>query len=326
MNLLKLKKEIRDIERLEKIIFVLGEEGFHYLVHKIDLGHLLKHKEALSKEELSEPERIRKLFEKLGPTFVKLGQLLSLRSDLVPHEYCDEFKKLQDHVAEFSYDKVEKIIEKELGKPISKLFKSFSKKPMSAASIGQVHKATLHTGEKVVVKVQRPKIRNVMEADIDIMEYFANLLEKHDEFKSLKPTLIVDEFKEYTERELDFKYELRNINKFHDYFKKWKKIGIPRPYVDYSTSKVLVLEYIDGIVLNEIEKVKEKGHNLKKLGYNGFEAIFYQIFDLGLVHGDPHPANLIVDDKGKIYFIDFGIVGFITPELQNNVLKFIIPQ
>ena len=124
MNLLNLKKEIRDIERLEKIVFILGEEGFHYLVHKIDLGHLLKHKKSLPKKKLSEPERIRKLFEKLGPTFVKLGQLLSLRSDLVPHEYCEEFRKLQDDVPPFSSENVKKIIEKELGKSLSKLFKS----------------------------------------------------------------------------------------------------------------------------------------------------------------------------------------------------------
>ncbi|MEK6916940.1 MAG: AarF/ABC1/UbiB kinase family protein [Nanoarchaeota archaeon] len=322
MNIFKIKKEVQDIKRFEQILFVLGGEGYHFLIEKF--GFAKPKIGEISKDKLSEPVRIRKLLERLGPTFVKLGQLLSLRADLVPHEYCEEFKKLQDNVPSFPYEQVKQIIESELGKPIDKLFKSFDKKPFSAASISQVHKATLHTGENVVVKVQRPNIKSIIESDIDIMEYAASLLEKNEEFKSLKPTIIVREFKEYTEREIDFRFELRNIKKFHEYFSSWKDIGIPQPYLEYSTSKVLVMEFVDGIIFRDILKIKKQGYDLKRLGNLGFKAIFYQIFDLGIVHGDPHPGNLIIAKNKKLYFIDFGIVGFINPDMQENIFKLII--
>ncbi len=315
MLLTKIKNEIRDIKRLEEIIKILGEEEFHFIVQKI-LG------KNETKIGMVSPERVRKLFEKLGPTFVKLGQLLSIRGDLVPHEYCEEFRKLQDNVSSVPYDKIDQIISLEFG-AASKNLKNFQKKPFSTASISQVHLATLN-GKKVAVKIQKPGIRKIIEADVDILEFIAREFEKHEEYKALRPVKIIEEFKEYTERELDFKFEQRNLKKFHEYFKDWKDVGIPEVYPEYTTSKILVTEFIEGYNLNNKEKVRELGIDFKKIAKMGFTAILYQIFDLGFLHGDPHPANVIASKDKKIYFIDFGIVGYINPEFQENLLKAII--
>ncbi|MCM2325245.1 MAG: AarF/UbiB family protein [Candidatus Woesearchaeota archaeon] len=315
MNLLSLKKDIRDIERLEEIFRILSEEGYHFLIDRI-------HKKKNSEAKLISPIELRELFEKLGPTYIKLGQLLSIRSDLVPHEYCEELKKLQDSVQPISYDQIKKVIDSELG-VLSKDLKSIEKKPLSTASISQVHLATLK-GKKVVIKVQKPGIRKIMEADIDIMEYVAKELDKHPQFKSLNPIMIVKEFKDYTERELDFRYEMRNQKKFHEYFSTWKTVGIPKAYVDYTKSKIIVMEFIDGCSLRDKEGVLKLGMDKKKVALIGFEAILYQVFELGFLHGDPHPANVIVSKDKKLYFIDFGIVGYITPQFQNELLKALI--
>ncbi len=316
MDIFSLRRDIKDIRRLEKILSVLSEEGLHYFASAIK-GKLAREK----KFESFSPGKARTVLEKLGPTFIKLGQLLSLRPDLIPHEYCEEFKKLQDNVPSFSHQEAKQIIENDLEKPLSKLFKDFEEEPFSAASISQVHMATLITGEKVVVKIQRPNIVQVMEADIDIMLYLASVLAKHDGLKSLNLVSIVEEFREYTMRELDFRFELRNIEKFYSYFKDWKDVKIPKPYLEYSGKKVLVMEYIDGIKLTDVEKVKKAGYAPSKIAEIGFKAVIYQIFDLGIFHADPHPANLIIVKPSRLVFIDFGIVGFVDKEIQENILK-----
>ena len=213
-------KEVRDVRRFNQILAVLFEEGFDFLLAKMRLGHHVplsrRITSKLKKSRDSKPEAmLRRTFERLGPTFIKLGQVLSVRPDLIPKEYIKELESLQDKVPEFTYEEAKATIESELGKSLNRLFLHFEKKPIASASISQVYKAILKNGDHVAVKVQRPNVRQMMETDIEIMFYFAKVLENHDEkFKRLNLVRIVSEFKDWTEKELDFRLELRNAKRF----------------------------------------------------------------------------------------------------------------
>lgn len=322
MRWTRLGRDIEDLKRFETILTLLCQEGFHYIAHEIKnkLFFTTKKRKAQTKKHAREPERIRKLLEKLGPTFVKLGQLLSLRPDLVPKAYADEFKKLQDQVTPLPFNQIRTVIEAELGKPLKQLFRSVDTTPLSAASISQVHRVVFHNGKKAIIKVQRPRIAHTIQSDIDIMEYMARQLERNKDFANLRPTTIVEEFKAYTQKELDFRFELRSIKKFHTYFASWSSVQIPRGYQEYSTSKVLVMEYMQGDKLNTLLR-KGSTPRTKKAAKILFRALMYQIFDLGAFHGDAHPANLLFTKKDRLVFLDFGIVGFLSPELQHTFLR-----
>ena len=321
---LHLIKEVRDIHRFNLILVALFEEGFDFLLtkiglkHHIPLGKILKSK--LKRKEDIKPEvRLRRIFEKLGPTFIKLGQVLSVRPDLIPKEYSKELEKLQDSVASFSFDEVRGIIEKDFGKKIEQLFHEFDGKPIASASISQVHRATLKTGEKVAVKVQRPNVKRIMETDIEIMFYLADLLEKHFEnIKRYKPAKIINEFKEWTKKELDFRIEARNAKRFYQNFKGSKTVYIPKVYDELTSERVLTLEYIDGIELHNLKAVQKEKIDFNKIIKNGFEAIMTQVFVHGIFHADPHPGNLIIRKNNSIAFVDFGIVGYFDERLKNK--------
>src|SRR3989344_5879132 len=276
--MLHLIKEVRDIERFNEIVSVLVEEGFEFLIAKINLGQFVplgkKLKSKLKKKEDVKPEvRLRKTLERLGPTFIKFGQVLSVRPDLVPISYSKELEKLQDRVEPFPFEKVKEIVEKELGKKISELFRSFEKEPIASASISQVHKAVLKTGEKVAVKVQRPDVRKIMETDTEIMFYFAKLLEKYSEkLKDYRPVRIVSEFKQWTEKELDFRLEARNAMRFYENFRGSKTIYIPKVYNGWTSERVLTLEFIEGIDAHNVKEIKKSGIDVSSMLKNGFYA------------------------------------------------------
>ncbi len=314
------KKDLRDLARFNKIILILTQQGFGYLFDKLNIKKLFRKKEISEKDA---PTRLRKAFEKLGPTFIKLGQILSLRPDLVPKEYVKELGKLQDRVPPFSYKEVEKIIQEELKKPIGKLFNDFSQKPIASASISQVHKAKLKNGSLVAVKVQRPKVKEIMETDIEIMFYLANLLEKHSKrIRRYKPSRIVQEFKDWTEKELNFEIEAENAKKFCKNFKNSNTVKIPKVFDSYSSKKILTLEFIDGIELHKIEQLKgKKGYNLNEIIKNGFDSILTQVFIHGFFHADPHPSNILVLKGNKIAFVDFGIVGYFDNSLKQKSIN-----
>ena len=317
-------KEVRDIKRFNQILAVLFEEGFDFLLTKIGLKHhvplsrILKSK--LKKREDIKPEvRLRRIFEKLGPTFIKFGQVLSVRPDLIPKHYSAELEKLQDRVPSFSFNEVRDTLEKELGKKVEHLFQEFDKKPIASASISQVHKATLKTGEKVAVKIQRPDVKKTMEADIEIMFYIAELMEKHfDNIRRYKPVKIINEFKEWTEKELDFRIEARNAKRFYQNFHGSKTVYIPKVYDELTSEKVLTLEFIDGIELHDLKAIKKGRIDFNKIIKNGFEAIMTQVFVHGIFHADPHPGNLIIRKDNSIAFVDFGIVGYFDDRLKNK--------
>ncbi len=326
MPLFNLIKDIRDINRLREILAVLFEEGFGYWISRTALAtHVPFYKRFFAKlkssEEVTLPVRIRMAMEKLGPTFIKLGQILSLRPDFVSKEYIQEFEKMQDRVPEFTYEEAKSIVETELGKSLHSVFKSFDKKPIASASLSQVHKAILRNGKIVAVKIQRPNIRAVIEKDIRLMLHIASILEEHfPEAKKIHTTRIVEEFARWTEQELDFRNEAKNAIRFRQNFLNNNHIVIPKVYNEYTTSKLLVLEFLDGTELNQIgalESVKNKD-DIPKIVTYGFEAILTQVFIHGFFHADPHPGNIFILKNGKIGLVDFGIVGHFNENLKNK--------
>jgi len=317
-------KEVRDINRFNQILLVLFEEGFDLLLSKINLRQYLpiaKRFKPKKDSELKHEVRLRKTLERLGPTFIKFGQLLSVRPDLVPREYSKELEKLQDSVPEFHFSEARGIVEKEFGKSIEKLFLHFEKKPIASASISQVHKAILKNGDKVAVKVQRPNVKHMMETDIEIMFYFANLLEKHvEKLRMFKPVKIVNEFKEWTDKELDFKLEARNAKRFGQNFRGSKTVHIPKVYDELTSEKVLTLEFIEGVELHNIKEIKRRKLDFNQIIKNGFDAIMTQVFVHGIFHADPHPGNMIIMRNNIVAFVDFGIVGYFDEKLKNSCI------
>ncbi len=315
--MLNLKKEVRDINRFNHIVFILGQEGFGYLFDRVRMKGFFKRKEAKGEEK---PKRLRRALERLGPTFIKLGQILSLRPDLLPKEYIRELGNLQDKVPSFPYKEVEKIIKEEIGRPVDELFLKFSKNPIASASISQVHKAELKNGSIVAVKVQRPKVREMIETDIEIMFYIAKLLEKHSKkIGKFKPSMIVEEFKRWTEKEIDFRIEAENAKRFYKNFRGSEILKIPRVFDKYSTERVLTTEFIEGVELHNISAVKgKKGYNIRKIMKNGFDVILTSVFIHGFFHADPHPGNILVLKGNRIALVDFGIVGYFDEELKRK--------
>ena len=317
MKLKKLKRELRDFGRVTHVLNVVFTQGLGYVIEDIELKHHLHFVKNIMFHRFEEPilpeVRLRRVFEQLGGTYVKLGQLLSLRPDMIPINYCEELRKLQDRVAPFPGEKARQIVEAEFKKPIHKVFKAFNEKPVAAASISQVHEATLKSGKKVVVKVQRPNIRNIMMSDIDVMYYIAHHMEKKEKYKRYQPVAIIDEFKEYTEKELDFTNEANNAERFFNNFSKSKIVKIPEVYREFTTSKVLTMERIEGIKLTEL---KGKKINRRDVAEKLVNSIVKQVFEDGLFHADMHPGNIMLCGD-KIAFLDFGIVGRMSKELRD---------
>ncbi|HIJ10886.1 TPA: hypothetical protein HA278_02405 [Candidatus Woesearchaeota archaeon] len=331
---LHLVRDIKDIGRFKEILTVLLQEGLGYYLGKSKLkSHLPWHhrvKPTLPINQLEDQAvRIRKACEKLGPTFVKLGQLLSLRPDLVPHEYSAELEKLQDTVPSFSYSKAKKIIEADLGKPIDKLFKSFEKKPFASASIAQVHKAVLYNGKKVAVKVRRPGIETTINEDLDILFFIAHKLEKHiKKLRRFRPTQVVKEFALWTRRELNLVHEATAATRLKELLKDNDDIIIPFIYKDHSSKRVLTMELIEGVKLDDFTQITKWKVSRKKLANIYFLSILEQALLHGFFHADPHPANIFVNKKGKLIFLDFGIMGELSIIDRKKVIKFInsIPE
>src|SRR3989338_3641452 len=325
MTLYELIKNHSHRQRLEEIVRVFSRQGFGYLISTIKLsGHLpftQRLKIRIAKEqETSAAVRLRLAFEQLGPTFIKFGQLLSLRPDLIPPEFVTEFEKMQDHVSIIPFSQIQPVIEQELQRPLHKLFSSFDQKPIASASIAQVYKARI--GNKIVaVKVQRPAIRETIKTDIELMYKIAELLENHvPDLRNYHLPTLIHEFEKWTIKELNFKIEAHYAERIADNNKTNKLVKIPVIYQKYSTERVLVMEFIDGIPLHDIKLLQKKGINIRTVLKNGFEVFLKQVFIDGLFHADPHPGNILVMKGGRIALIDFGIVGQFDRKLKENTL------
>jgi len=280
--------------------------------------------------KLSLPKRLRLAFEELGATFIKLGQILSTRPDIIPREFITEFEKLQSNAPPFPFSEVQRIIDEELNLPIDKIFMEFEQMPFAAASIAQVHHAKLNTGESVVVKIQRPGISQLIETDVNILFAIAKLLEKHvSESRLYNPTELIDEFKKTIRRELDFTTEGANTDYFYRTFAGNKNIKIPKVYWQFSSRRVLTLEEIRGTKISRIEPLEhaersEQTWNRKKIAQICIEFFFDQIFKHGFFHADPHPGNLFVLEDGRLGLVDFGMVGHLNREMLRYITSWLL--
>jgi ubiquinone biosynthesis protein len=310
----------RNLGRYRQILSVLFKYGFGEFVDTLKIEQYLEislpmlfKKEPKVGEKLSRPERTRRVLEELGPTFIKFGQILSTRPDLIPLEYLKELAKLQDEVPSFPYEEACEVIARELGQPPDVVFQSFEKEPFAAASIGQAHRARLPNNEDVVVKVQRPGIREIIETDLEIMLHLASLMERHlEEFEVQRPTRIVSVFARSIEKEINYLLEASNIERFARQFLADQTVYIPKVYRQYSTKRVITMEYVEGIKASEIEALKEGGYDLKLLASSGAALIMKQIFVHGFFHADPHPGNVFILPGNIICFLDFGMMGQIS--------------
>ncbi|WP_407347448.1 AarF/ABC1/UbiB kinase family protein [Methanolobus sp. WCC1] len=315
-------------KRYKKIIDILVKYEFDYLVDLMKLRpfHIHSSRSKIYHDSgtgtLSGPERMRKVLEELGPTYVKLGQILSVRKDLIPVEYAEEFSKLQDNVPPFAFEDVKRIIQEELETPLEDLFESFERSPIAAASIGQVHLAKLKDGTNVVVKVQRPQIRQVIETDLDIMYSLARLAEERiSAARHYRPVSIVDEFSRALRAEIDYTQEAQNIERFSYNFKDERSVYIPKVYWGYSSQKILTQEYVDGIKANDFETLDKLGFDREKIAMIGSNAFMKQVFEDGLFHADIHPGNVFILDNETIALIDFGMVGRLSNDLRNGFIE-----
>ncbi len=316
------------LKRYQQIGNVLIKYGFGVILERIHLSRILKissRERRKEKELFPLPVRVRMMCEELGPTFIKLGQILSVRPDLIPLSFIKEFEKLQDKVPPVETEKIEKVITEELGSSLENLFSSFERKPLAAASIAQVHRASLQNGEEIILKVQRPGIDRVIHADIQILHNLASLMERFiEEAKIYEPVKIVNEFERTINKELDFILEARNIKRFSQNFRSDETVSIPRVYQDFTTRKVLSLQYVEGIKIKEVERLEKAGLDRKKIALNGARAVLKQIFKDGFFHGDPHPGNILVLEDGRICYLDFGIVGKLNERKRGELASLLI--
>lgn len=268
------------------------------------------------------PAQFRRTLERLGPTYVKLGQILSLRDDMLPERITKELRKLQSQVPPISFAAVKNVIETEFNMPLHMIYESFDEEPIAAASLAQAHMAKLRGGQKVVVKVQRPAILKLITDDINIMRRLALIMEKIPGLRDYRPAHFVEEFADYTMRELDFNQEGKHADQFRVNFADDPLIIFPEIYWDYTSRRVLTMEYIDGIKPDDRQKIKSMGIDGKKLAAMGAGAVMKMLFVDGFFHGDPHPGNMLIVGRNRICLIDLGMIGSFSEETRSNMFLY----
>lgn len=323
---------MQHLRRYREIVFVFIKYGFGAIIDNIGiLKHINVRRKILKQTndeniaKLSRGERLRLALEELGPTFIKMGQILSTRSDILPKDIIKELEKLQDKAPAFSFDEVKSVIQNEFGESLEEAYAEFEPTPLAAASIAQVHKALLWSGKTVVVKVQRPGIEKIIAQDMRILEDIAKFVDNHTKYGKLYNfTKMVEDFKKRLEEELDFRIEGENAEKFKKNFLKDKKVKIPSIIWTHTTRRVLTMEYIDGIPLNDFNAIDEAGLDRGAIARNLAKSVLNQILRDGFFHGDPHPGNIMVLGDGTIAFLDFGMVGSLSPERKRQFSKMLL--
>lgn len=324
----KFGQAVKNVGRLREIVGVLAKNGFVDLVERMHLGRFLVGRLRTfseSQSQLPAPVRLRRAFEELGPTFVKLGQLLSTRSDLLPDAFVAELTRLQDGVQPLSFELVREVVESELGAPLHERFAQFDQAPLASASISQVHAAVLPTGEQVVVKVQRPEIRGIISKDIALLKFLASLLERYvPEARVANPRVLVEEFFQTISLELDFVIEANNMQRMADNLRELTDIVIPRVYRSLSTERVLTQERLYGVRVNDLEALDRAGIDRKRLVQVGSRAFFRTVLIDGLFHGDLHGGNLFALPGNRLGIIDFGIVGRLSERARDQLASMVM--
>lgn len=313
----------KDLKRYREIAGVFVKYGFSFLVDRLNKDSVAgKIKIFEPKEEikgLSTGERIRKAFEELGPTFVKIGQILSSRQDIFDKDIINELEKLRDDVEVFDTKDAINIIEEELGNPIDDIFLEFNNDPIGSASIGQVYRAKLKNNEDVIIKVQRPGIEELIKSDINILKRVSKSMRDLVLDYGLDLPKIIDELDEQLKKELDYNFEAVNCRKLGKMFEDVKEVYIPKVYFDYTTKKVLVMEEVKGIRLTDKERLIEEKIDIENIVKIGTRAFILQILEHGFFHADPHPGNIFVINSEQIAFIDFGMVGLVDNDMLDTI-------
>ncbi len=313
--------------RYLEILNVISKHGFGYLFDRLKSVNIIPKTEEAKKEIKDYPAaiRLRLMLQELGPTFIKVGQILSTRPDLVPEEYAHELENLRDNVAPMPFNEMESILQKELGHKFEHVFTTFNKTPIGSASIGQVHLAITKDGKEVAVKIQRPKVKNTIMADMEILEdlaeMFKNIISLND---VLDPIEMITEFKRLLTRELDYTIEARSIEHFRRDFSNADEVNvvIPNIYWELTTKRVLTMDFIRGIPIDEVNRIKKANIDPAKVAVNLGQAVARMIFVKGYFHGDPHGGNVLVQSGGKIAFLDFGSVGYLDDKTRDKIRLF----
>jgi len=322
--LFRINRSIRSIRRYLNIVRVLSTYGFDQALEMLGLADMLVRSRRLLRRtnspdlaRLSAAERMRLALEELGPTFVKLGQLLSTRPDVIPHAFVHEFEKLQDDVPSFPFEDVTAQLVRELGGPVESFFAEIDPEPLAAASIAQVHRARLISGEDVVIKVRRPGIVELVESDISALMSLARLAERHIPGSEIyDPVALVREFARTIRREMDFTREGHTIEKFRDNFAQTSWMYFPTVYWEQSARGVLTMEYVDGIKVTDRERFDQLGVDRRLIARRGADAFLEMVLSHGFFHGDLHPGNVLILPDNVICLLDYGIVGRLDEGLK----------
>ncbi len=324
IGLFQIRRTYKNLGRFRDIVNVFLKHGLGQIIEWLEIEQFAPirwwykplHKRLEREEAVNLPERLRIALEELGPTFIKFGQLLSTRPDIVPREYVKAFDSLLDQVPPFPGEEARRIIESELQAPLAELVAKFDETPLAAASIAQVHRATLWSGEDVVFKVRRPGIQEVIKQDIDILHRVADLIERYvPDLAFLNARGLVEEFEQVIQEEMDFLREAENASRFRANFEGSQELYVPKVFLHLTTEQVLVMEYLEGARIDDLDKLRAAGTDLDKLARRGSEVLFKMILTDGFFHADPHPGNFLVLSNGQLGFVDFGVVGRIREDL-----------
>ncbi len=327
-----ISRTYRHLNRYRHIVAVLLKHGFGDLLESLKIDQYIevglqlisRKKKAVRDERLTRPQRLRMALEELGPTYIKLGQVLSTRPDLIPVEFVKELSKLQDHVPPFAFSDAEEIIQHELHALPGEIFEFIDPEPVASASIAQVHRARLQNGENVAVKIRRPKIRASIEVDLEIMLHLATLAERHVEELALhRPVKVVEEFARTLEKELDFRIEATNIERIAQGFLNDPTVYIPIVFRDFTTAGILVTEYVEGIKISDIGRLSAAGYDCRLLCSRGADLVLKQVFQQGFFHADPHPGNIFVLPGNVICLVDFGMVGVVDRQTREMFVELV---
>ncbi len=320
-------RRYKNLQRLREIAQVLLRHGFGELVDQMELMPYLSIptrviRRGHGEKRLTAPERVRMVLEELGPTFIKLGQILSTRPDVLPPAYIEELSKLQDSAPPIPAEEVKQVIEEELGWPVEVFFKEFEEEPLAAASLAQVHGAVLCSSEHVVVKVQRPNIQPLIERDLDVLFDIARLAQSRTAWGELYDFVdIVEDFARKIRAEMDYRREGLNADKFRGNFSDEPHLYVPRVYWDYTTNRVLTIERISGIKIDNVESIKAAGMDTKRIALHSARIIIREVFRDGFFHADPHPGNFFVMPGEVIGAMDFGLVGYLDNITREHLAR-----
>ena len=329
----RINRNIRSIRRYRTILGILIKYGFGHVVEQLNINYYLELGRRIVTlgtapkeiERLGQAERLRLAMEELGPTFIKLGQVLSTRPDLIPREFAEEFRKLQDKIPSIPFADICGQIERELGYPVDAVFARLEPEPIAAASIAQVHRGQLQDGAEVVVKVRRPGVEKLVETDLDILMGLAYLIENHLPSGDLyDPMGIVKEFRRTIRREMDFSREGHTIDRFAANFADDPTVHVPTVYWDQTGVTVLTMEFIPGIKVSEFALLREAGYDLKTIARNGADFLLEQVLVHGFFHGDPHPGNVFILEDNVICMLDYGMVGRLSDDLKFQIADLLV--